>query len=76
MERSRFSEAQIVGIPKEHQAVVSAPDLCREHAISDAVFCNLLRKYGGMEVADAKRPKALEADNVELGLLPVSWTPG
>ena len=52
MKRSRFSEAQIIGILKEHQAGMSAPDLCRKHGISDATFYNWRRKYGGMEVAD------------------------
>ena len=66
MKRSRFSEAQIIGILKEHQAGMSAPDLCRKHGISDATFYNWRRKYGGMEVADAKRLKALEAENAKL----------
>ena len=66
MKRSRFSEAQIIGILKEHQAGVSAQDLCRRHGISDATFYNWRRKYGGMEVADAKRLKALEAENTKL----------
>jgi putative transposase len=61
MKRSRFSEAQIIGILKEHQAGLSAQDLCRKHGISDATFYNWRRKYGGMDVADAKRQKALEA---------------
>ncbi|MFQ6552688.1 IS3 family transposase [Aestuariibius insulae] len=66
MKKSRFSEAQIIGILKEHQAGMSAPDLCRKHGISDATFYNWRRKYGGMEVADAKRLKALEAENAKL----------
>jgi putative transposase len=40
MKRSRFSEAQIIGIPKEHQAGMSAPDPCRKHGIRDATFYN------------------------------------
>ena len=66
MKRSRFSETQIIGILKEHQAGVSAADLCRKHGISDAAFYNWRRKFGGMEVADAKRLKALEAENAQL----------
>lgn len=66
MKTSRFSEAQIIGILQEHQAGVSAGDLCRKHGISDATFYNWRRKYGGMEVADAKRLKALEAENAKL----------
>ncbi|SMY10260.1 Transposase [Flavimaricola marinus] len=66
MKRSRFSEAQIIGILEEHQAGMSAPDLCRKHGISDATFYNWRRKYGGMGVADAKRLKALKAENAKL----------
>ena len=66
MKKSRFSEALIIGILKEHQVGLSAADLCREHGISDATFYNWRRKYGGMEVADAKRLKSLEAENAKL----------
>jgi putative transposase len=66
MKRSRFSEEQIIGILKEHQAGLGAKELCREHGIGDATFYNWRRKYGGMEVADAKRLKALEAENAKL----------
>ena len=66
MKRSRFSEAQIIGILKEHAAGMSASELCRKYGISDATFYSWRRKYGGMEVADAKRLKALEAENVKL----------
>jgi len=57
---------QITDILNEHQAGVSAAVLCRKHGISDANFYNWRRKYSGMEVADAKRPKALEAENAKL----------
>ena len=66
MKRSRFSEAQIIGILKEHQAGLRAPELCRKHGISDATFYNWRREYGGMEVADARRLKELEAENAKL----------
>ncbi len=66
MKKSRFSETQIIGILKEHQAGLSAADLCRKHGIIDATFYNWRRKYGGMEVADARRLKALEAENARL----------
>lgn len=65
MKRSTFSEGQIIGILKEHQAGMSAPDSCCKQGISDATFYNWRRKYGGMEVADAKRLKALEAENAK-----------
>ena len=69
MKRSRFTEEQIIGILKEHQAGLSASELCRKHGISDATFYNWRSKYGGMDVSDAKRLKALEAENAKLKTL-------
>lgn len=66
MKRSRFSEEQIIGILKEHQAGATAADLCRKHGVSDATFYKWRSRYGGMEVSDAKKLKALEAENVKL----------
>lgn len=66
MKRSRFSEEQIIGILKEHQAGLSAKDLCRKHGISDATFYKWRSKYGSMEVSDARRLKALESENAKL----------
>ncbi len=66
MRRSRFNESQIIGILKEHQAGATAADLCRKHGISDATFYKWRSKYGGMDVSDAKRLKALEAENAKL----------
>ena len=66
MKRSRYSEEQIIGILKEHQAGLSAKDLCRKHGISDATFYTWRSRYGGMEVADARRLKTLEAENAKL----------
>ena len=51
---------------KEHQAGLSAPDLCRKYGISDATFYTWRKKYGGMEVSEARRLKALENENVRL----------
>jgi len=66
MKRSRFSEEQIIGILKEHQAGLGAKELCRKHGVSDATFYKWRSKYGGMEVSDAKKLKALEAENSKL----------
>ena len=66
MKRSRFSEEQIIGILKEHQSGLGAKELCRKHGISDATFYKWRSRYGGMEVSDAKRLKALEAENAKL----------
>ncbi len=60
MKRSRFTEEQIIGILKEHQAGLSASELCRKHGISDTTFYNWRSKYGGMELSEAKRLKQLE----------------
>ncbi len=66
MKRSRFSEEQIIGILKEHQAGATAADLCRRHGVSDVTFYKWRFKYGGMEVSEDKRLKALEVENAKL----------
>ena len=66
VKRSRFSDEQIIGILKEHQAGMSAGDLCRKYGVSDATFYTWRKKYGGMELSDAKRLKALEEENGKL----------
>ena len=66
MKRSRFSEEQIIGILKEHQAGLSAAELCRKYCVSDATFYKWRSKYGGMEVSEAKRLKTLEEENAKL----------
>jgi putative transposase len=55
MKRSRFTEEQVIGILKEHQAGMSAADLCRKHGISDATFYIWRKKYGGMEGETGKQ---------------------
>jgi putative transposase len=66
MKRSRFSEEQVIGILKEHQAGVSAAELCRKYGVSDATFYKWRSKFGGMEVSDAKKLKALEEEDWKL----------
>jgi len=66
MKRSRYTEEQIIGILKQHQAGLGAKDLCRKHGISDATFYKWRSKYGGMEVNEAQRLRGLEDENRRL----------
>ncbi|CAP54083.1 putative transposase [Gluconacetobacter diazotrophicus PA1 5] len=66
MKKARFTQDQIIGVLKEHQAGATAADLCRKHGISDATFYTWRSKYGGMEVSEARRLKALEEENAKL----------
>jgi putative transposase len=66
MRKGRFSEEQIIKVLKEHQAGIPIVELCRKHGISDATFYTWRTKYGGMEVSDARRLKALEDENRKL----------
>ena len=66
MRPKRFTEEQIIGILKQAQAGMKIVDLCRMHGISDATFYNWRTKYGGMEVSDARKLKALEEENRKL----------
>ena len=66
MKKGRFSEEQIIGVLKEHQAGIPTAEVCRKHGISEATFYNWRNRYGGMEVSDARRLKGLEEENRRL----------
>ena len=66
MKRSKFSEEQIIGILREQEAGSPTAEVCRRHGISTATFYAWKAKFGGMEVSEAKRLKALEDENAKL----------
>ena len=66
MKRSRFTEEQIVAILREQEAGMSTAELCRKHGVSSATFYKWKAKFGGLDVSEAKRLKALEDENVKL----------
>ena len=66
MKRIRFTEEQIIEVLREQEAGAKTVDLARKHGISEATLYNWKAKYGGMEVSDAKRLRALEDENREL----------
>ncbi|RAN36344.1 hypothetical protein HY26_18965 [Hyphomonas sp. GM-8P] len=66
MRKSRFSEEQIIGMIREHEAGVKTADICRKYGISDATFYKYKAKFGGMTVSDARRLKTLEEENSKL----------
>ncbi|WP_154674525.1 IS3 family transposase [Mesorhizobium erdmanii] len=66
MKRSRFTEQQVIAILKEQEAGMKTADVCRKHGISEATFYKYKAKFGGMDVSDARKLKALEEENAKL----------
>jgi len=66
MKRKQFSEEKIIGVLKEHEAGASVPSLARRHGVAENTIYRWKAKFGGMEISDAKRLRALEAENAKL----------
>jgi putative transposase len=66
MRKSRFTDAQVIEMIKEQEAGMSTTEVCRKHGLSPATFYKLKAKFGGMELSDARRLKALEDENAKL----------
>jgi putative transposase len=64
--KKRYSEEQVIGFLKDADAGVPIKELCRRHGFSEASYYLWRRKFGGMDVSDAKRLKALESENTRL----------
>ena len=66
MKKGQFTDEQIIGVLREHEAGATTSDVCRRHGISSATFYKWKAKYGGLDVSDAKRLKSLEDENAKL----------
>jgi putative transposase len=66
MKRARFTEEQIIAVLRENEVGTKTADLARKHGISEATIYNWKAKFGGMDVSEARRLKALEEENAKL----------
>ena len=66
MKKSRFTDEQIIGMLKEQESGLPTAEVCRKHGISSASFYKYKAKFGGLDVSDARKLKALEDENAKL----------
>ena len=66
MKRKQYREEKIISILKEHEAGASVTDLARRHGVAENTICRWKAKFGGMDVSDAKKLRALEQENQKL----------
>lgn len=66
MKKSRFTDEQIIGVLQEHERGAKIADLCRKHGITETTFHRWKKKFGGLQVSDARRLRALEEENRRL----------
>ena len=66
MRKSRFTEAQIIGMIKEQEAGMPTAEVCRKHGLSQGTFYKYKSKYGGMEVSDVAKLRTMEDENARL----------
>jgi len=66
MRKSRFTEAQIIGMIKEQEVGMPTAEVCRKHGLSQGTFYKYKSKYGGMEVSDVAKLRAMEDENARL----------
>jgi putative transposase len=64
--KKRFTEEQVIGILREAEGGIQIRDVCRRHNITEQTFFRWRRRYGGLEVSDARRLKVLETENAKL----------
>lgn len=66
MRKSRFSEAQIIGMIKEQEAGMPSAEVCRKHGLSHGTFYKFKSRYGGIEVSDAAKLRAITDEDAKL----------